>query len=99
MPVPRRLLLLILLRECSFSVNAASSLKLYRDRGGTDIRRLNAAYLRTKEEEEAALRAATPRPFKQPYQSFLCFDVEATCEPGTNFDYPNEIIVSLTPTS
>jgi hypothetical protein len=31
----------------------------------------------------------------QPYQSFLCFDVEATCSGGKDFDYPNEIIVSL----
>ncbi|WVF68444.1 hypothetical protein IAT40_003210 [Kwoniella sp. CBS 6097] len=29
---------------------------------------------------------------KQPYKSFLCFDVEATCRPGKEFDWPNEII-------
>ncbi|KAK4688728.1 hypothetical protein P7C73_g1379, partial [Tremellales sp. Uapishka_1] len=28
----------------------------------------------------------------QPYKSFLCFDVEATCEGGKTFEYPNEII-------
>lgn len=31
----------------------------------------------------------------QPYRSFLCFDVEATCSGGAKeFDFPNEIIVS-----
>ncbi|KAJ6513888.1 ribonuclease H-like domain-containing protein [Mycena vitilis] len=29
---------------------------------------------------------------KQPYDAFLVLDVEATCQEGTNFDYPNEII-------
>jgi 3'-5' exoribonuclease 1 len=33
--------------------------------------------------------------YGQPYKSFLCFDVEATCEAGRTFEYPNEIIVSL----
>ncbi|KAK7023716.1 exonuclease eri1 [Favolaschia claudopus] len=31
-------------------------------------------------------------PVKQPYDAFLVFDVEATCNQGTDFDYPNEII-------
>ncbi len=31
----------------------------------------------------------------QPYDAFLVLDVEATCQPGTDFDYANEIIVSL----
>lgn len=31
---------------------------------------------------------------KQPYEAFLLLDVEGTCELGTNFNYPNEIIVS-----
>lgn len=31
---------------------------------------------------------------KQPIRSFLCFDVEATCREGREFDFPNEIIVS-----
>jgi hypothetical protein len=34
---------------------------------------------------------------KQPYRSFLCFDVEATCSGGKDFHYPNEIIVSRNP--
>jgi hypothetical protein len=38
--------------------------------------------------------APRPRPPRQPHLSYLCFDVEGTCEAGTNFDYPNEIIVS-----
>ncbi|KAJ6623415.1 ribonuclease H-like domain-containing protein [Mycena sp. CBHHK59/15] len=29
---------------------------------------------------------------KQPYDAFLLLDVEATCQQGTNFNYPNEII-------
>jgi hypothetical protein len=32
---------------------------------------------------------------KQPYDAFLVLDVEATCMPGTDFNYANEIIVSL----
>jgi len=27
------------------------------------------------------------------YDAYLVFDVEATCERGTDFDWPNEIIV------
>lgn len=30
---------------------------------------------------------------KQRINYFLCFDVEATCSPGVDFKYPNEIIV------
>lgn len=33
-------------------------------------------------------------PVKQPYDAFLVLDVEATCQEGTDFNYPNEIIVS-----
>lgn len=29
----------------------------------------------------------------QPYDAFLVLDLEGTCELGTNFNYPNEIIV------
>ena len=37
----------------------------------------------------------TPKKWgKQPIRSFLCFDVEATCREGREWDYPNEIIVS-----
>jgi 3'-5' exoribonuclease 1 len=32
---------------------------------------------------------------KQPYDAFLVLDVEATCEEGTGFEWPNEIIVRL----
>lgn len=31
---------------------------------------------------------------KQPYDAYLVLDVEATCMPGTDFNYANEIIVS-----
>jgi len=30
---------------------------------------------------------------KQPYEAFLVLDIEGTCELGTDFNYPNEIIV------
>lgn len=33
---------------------------------------------------------------KQPIRHFLCFDVEATCREGREFNFPNEIIVSST---
>ena len=36
----------------------------------------------------------SPVPVKQPYDSFLVLDVEATCQEGTDFNWPNEIIVS-----
>lgn len=32
-------------------------------------------------------------PSLQPYDAFLVLDVEATCLQGTDFNYPNEIIV------
>lgn len=34
-----------------------------------------------------------PTKTKQPYEAFLILDVEATCHPGTDFNFPNEIIV------
>ncbi|KAI5123281.1 hypothetical protein M0805_009302 [Coniferiporia weirii] len=34
----------------------------------------------------------TPWPVKQPYDAFLVLDVEATCQEGTDFNWPNEII-------
>lgn len=53
------------------------------------------AYNQQIEAAEVAKRAAMPvRPPRQPYLSYLCFDVEGTCEGGKGFDYPNEIIVS-----
>lgn len=67
-----------------------------------DRRRLFAAFNRAKEdsaaaEAEAAAASSKPALPKQPWGSFLCFDVEATCEQGKNFDYPNEIIVRVAP--
>ncbi|KAK8849620.1 hypothetical protein IAR55_004955 [Kwoniella newhampshirensis] len=43
-------------------------------------------------EEEGGVTGPIKNIIKQPYRSFLCFDVEATCRPGKEFDYPNEII-------
>ena len=36
-----------------------------------------------------------PNAAKQLFDAFLVLDVEATCQPGTDFNYANEIIVSL----
>ena len=33
---------------------------------------------------------------KQTFDAFLVLDIEGTCDSGTNFDYPNEIIASHT---
>ncbi|WWC92713.1 uncharacterized protein L201_007672 [Kwoniella dendrophila CBS 6074] len=44
-------------------------------------------YIKIENEENITIRV-----LKQPYKSFLCFDVEATCRPGKEFDWPNEII-------
>ena len=39
----------------------------------------------------------SPNPFKgrikQPFEVFLVLDIEGTCDLGTDFNYPNEIIV------
>lgn len=77
-------------------VHKLSTLKLT-----TLTSRLLKHFTRLKDEEEAARatalaaeRNARPRPPRQPYLSYLCFDVEGSCEAATNFDYPNEIIVS-----
>lgn len=40
-----------------------------------------------------------PNAAKQPYDAFLVLDVEATCQPGTDFNYANEIIASLSSSS
>ncbi|KAJ7349489.1 ribonuclease H-like domain-containing protein [Mycena albidolilacea] len=37
-------------------------------------------------------RTASASKVKQPYDAFLVLDVEGTCQQGSNFDYPNEII-------
>lgn len=36
----------------------------------------------------------SPTKVRQPYEAFLILDVEATCHRGTDFNFPNEIIVS-----
>jgi hypothetical protein len=38
-------------------------------------------------------KTTVPTP-RQPYEALLILDVEATCHPGTDFNFPNEIIVS-----
>jgi hypothetical protein len=37
--------------------------------------------------------------FKHDYRAFLVMDVEGTCELGTDYDWPNEIIVNHLPYS
>lgn len=36
---------------------------------------------------------------KQPFEVFLVLDIEGTCDLGTDFNYPNEIIVRARMTS
>nr|ODN91141.1 hypothetical protein L203_01343 [Cryptococcus depauperatus CBS 7841] len=49
-----------------------------------------AAHFAEKEARRAERRLM--KESGQTYKSFLCFDVEATCRGGREFDYPNEII-------
>ncbi|WWD20246.1 hypothetical protein CI109_104722 [Kwoniella shandongensis] len=56
---------------------------------------VHRAALRDPSSEDDDEVESPPEPVKivkQPYRSYLCFDVEATCRPGKEFDYPNEII-------
>jgi hypothetical protein len=48
-----------------------------------------------KEMESASTKGSPPDadPVNQPWNAFLVLDVEGTCESGTSFNYPNEIIV------
>lgn len=47
--------------------------------------------------ETSGVVSPTPAGALQPYDAFLVLDVEATCEAGSRFDHPNEIIVSYPP--
>ena len=47
-------------------------------------------------EQFPTLSQVEPVAVKQPYDAFLVLDVEATCFPGTGFDWSNEIIVRRT---
>lgn len=47
-----------------------------------------------KEAKEAKEGISEKKRGKQPCRAFLCFDVEATCRGGKEFNWPNEIIVS-----
>jgi hypothetical protein len=42
--------------------------------------------------KQGKMTSEGPR-IKQPFEVFLVLDIEGTCDVGTNFDYPNEIIV------
>ncbi|KAJ7098126.1 ribonuclease H-like domain-containing protein [Mycena belliarum] len=44
------------------------------------------------EDPGAGKTTSTTSKVKQPYDAFLLVDVEATCNAGTDFSYPNEII-------
>lgn len=39
------------------------------------------------------MASAPPGVIKQPFEVLLVLDIEGTCDLGTNYDYPNEIIV------
>lgn len=47
--------------------------------------------------EPAQSQEIPPEPSmtRQPYEAFLVLDVEGTCDRGTDFNYPNEIIVCV----
>jgi hypothetical protein len=45
-----------------------------------------------------SLTGKGPR-IKQPFEVFLVLDIEGTCDLGTDFNYPNEIIVRTRTTS
>jgi len=74
----------------------------------TDIRRLLKAFYKS-EDPEAESAEQSPEDLKlreeevyqerlesaqEAWKSFLCFDVEATCRGGREYDWPNEVIVS-----
>lgn len=57
-------------------------------------------YLGYKEEgqssTDAVIHGQESTTVRQPYDVFLVMDVEATCVEGSSFNYPNEIIASIT---
>lgn len=60
-------------------------------------RRYSRRVRSTKKDIIPTIPVSPPVPTtEQPYDVFLVLDVEATCHQGTNFDYPNEIIVRVT---
>ena len=58
---------------------------------------LNNVYPTTKM-TPSAISFKGPR-VKQPFEVFLVLDIEGTCDLGTDFNYPNEIIVRARMTS
>ena len=55
----------------------------------------NARPAKREKKAPASISFQGPR-IKQPYEVFLILDIEGTCDLGTNFNYPNEIIVRAT---
>lgn len=58
----------------------------------------NMRYQRNARRGKTKKSLAPTEPFckqktKQPYEAFLVLDLEGTCKLGTDFNYPNEIIV------
>lgn len=51
----------------------------------------------TKKDSPSPTNPASNQPLrtKQPYEAFLVLDVEATCQLGADFNFPNEIIVCV----
>jgi 3'-5' exoribonuclease 1 len=78
-----------------------------------NTRRLLKAFYKTEEpDEESMARSAEERRVREEavfedrqesaqetWKSFLCFDVEATCRGGREYDWPNEVIVGYLPFS
>lgn len=73
----------------------------------TDIRRLLKAFYKSEDPEaESPEQSAEDMKLREEevyqerlesaqetWKSFLCFDVEATCRGGREYDWPNEVVV------
>ena len=60
--------------------------------------RLRQKFTSTNMNPSPPISSKGPR-IKQPFEVFLVLDIEGTCDLGTDFNYPNEIIVRARITS
>lgn len=49
----------------------------------------------TDHEDSSESEQTKEQSSQHPYDAYLVMDIEGTCEAGSDFDWPNEIIVSL----
>ena len=66
--------------------------RAHRDLSFTELK---SAQRQDTEQSETIHIESNEKPIstKQAFEAFLVLDVEGTCEEGSSFDYPNEIIV------